>query len=49
MIERELAAHDPRLAALPRVLALSKADLVSHGRVTEAMREWSERLARRFP
>ena len=27
-IERELAAHDPRLAALPRVLALSKADLV---------------------
>ena len=27
-VERELAAHDPRLAALPRVLALSKADLV---------------------
>ena len=27
-IEAELAAHDPRLAALPRVLALSKADLV---------------------
>ena len=27
-IEHELAAHDPRLAALPRVLALSKADLV---------------------
>ncbi len=27
-VERELAEHDPRLAALPRVLALSKADLV---------------------
>src|SRR4051795_949889 len=27
-IEAELAAHDPRLAALPRLLALSKADLV---------------------
>ncbi len=29
VIERELAEHDPRLAALPRVLALSKADLVT--------------------
>ena len=28
-IERELAAHDARLAALPRILALSKADLVT--------------------
>ena len=28
-IERELAAHDERLARLPRVLALSKADLVA--------------------
>ena len=28
-IERELASHDPRLASLPRVLALSKADLVA--------------------
>src|SRR5271170_2514280 len=27
-IERELAAHDPRLAELPRVLVLSKSDLV---------------------
>src|SRR5437588_124024 len=27
-IERELALHDPRLSALPRLLALSKADLV---------------------
>src|ERR671930_971718 len=28
-IERELAAHDARLASLPRVLAVSKADLVA--------------------
>ena len=27
-VEHELASHDPRLAALPRILALSKADLV---------------------
>ena len=27
-VERELALHDPRLAALPRILALSKVDLV---------------------
>ena len=31
-VERELALHDPRLAALPRVLALSKADLVPAAR-----------------
>ena len=31
-IEHELAAHDPRLAALPRMLALSKADLVARRR-----------------
>src|SRR5438874_5620143 len=30
-VERELAEHDPRLAALPRLLALSKADLVPAG------------------
>src|SRR5215208_767120 len=29
VIERELAEHDPRLAALPRLLALSKTDLVT--------------------
>src|SRR6202041_3730610 len=36
-IERELASYDPRLAALPRVLALSKADLVPAERVREAV------------
>jgi GTPase len=44
-IEQELAAHDPRLAALPRVLALSKADLVPPELVQEAVARWSERLA----
>jgi GTP-binding protein len=43
-IERELAAHDPRLARLPRVLVLSKADLVPHERAAEAVAQWSERL-----
>jgi GTP-binding protein len=48
-IERELAAHDPRLAALPRVLALSKADLVPTERAREAVAEWAERLGGATP
>jgi GTP-binding protein len=48
-IERELAAHDPRLASLPRVLALSKADLVPAERVAQAVAEWSERLGADVP
>ncbi len=48
-IEQELAAHDPRLAALPRVLALSKADLVPPERSREAVAEWSERLGGETP
>jgi len=43
-IERELAAHDPRLAALPRVLALSKADLLTPERVADEIERWGERL-----
>ena len=45
-IEQELAAHDPRLAALPRVLALSKADLVPPERARAAVAEWSGRLGK---
>jgi GTP-binding protein len=45
VIERELAAHDRRLAALPRVLALSKADLVTPEQAEAAAAEWRERLA----
>jgi GTP-binding protein len=43
-IERELAAHDPRLARLPRVLALSKIDLLTTERAREAVAEWEQRL-----
>jgi GTPase len=48
-IERELAAHDPRLASLPRVLALSKADLVPPERTAETVAQWSARLGPDVP
>ena len=44
VIERELAEHDPRLAELPRVLALSKADLVPEADAFAAAGEWEQRL-----
>jgi GTPase len=48
-IERELERHDARLAALPRVLALSKADLVTPEAADEAARVWRERLGSNVP
>jgi GTPase len=48
-IERELAAHDPRLAELPRVLVLSKCDLVGEQRVADAVAEWRRRLGAEVP
>jgi len=48
-IERELAAHDERLTRLPRVLALSKIDLVSDERAREAVAEWERRLGAEVP
>jgi GTP-binding protein len=48
-IEHELASHDPRLAALPRVLALSKADLIDDQRREEAVEAWRERLGQDVP
>jgi GTP-binding protein len=48
-IEHELAAHDARLASLPRVLALSKADLALPQRVAEAVAYWSQRLGANVP
>jgi GTPase len=48
-IERELAAHDPRLASLPRVLALSKADLVARDEADAQARAWRERLGEEVP
>ena len=44
LIERELEQYDPRLASLPRVLALSKADLVDERTREAARTSWSERL-----
>jgi GTPase len=48
-VERELSTHDPRLAALPRILALSKADLVDEGTATAARAAWRERLGDEVP
>jgi len=43
-VERELELHNPRLAVLPRVLAMSKADLVD-AQAREAAREtWAKRV-----
>ncbi|HEX8205069.1 MAG TPA: GTPase ObgE [Solirubrobacteraceae bacterium] len=43
-IEAELAAYDERLASLPRILALSKADLVPADDARQAAAEWGSRL-----
>src|SRR5581483_6449210 len=48
-IEHELALHDPRLAALPRILALSKADLVEPVVAEAARVRWSKRLGPDVP
>jgi GTPase len=48
-IEHELAAHDERLARLPRVLVLSKVDLVTPERGLEAVAEWESRLGPDVP
>jgi GTPase len=48
-IERELELHDARLARLPRVLALSKADLVSPEVASDAAAAWRARLGDEVP
>jgi len=48
-VERELQAHDPRLAQLPRVLVLSKVDLIGEQQARAAVIEWERRLAGRAP
>ena len=48
-IEHELAAHDQRLARLPRVLVLSKVDLVTPERAQAAVAEWQDRLGPDVP
>jgi GTP-binding protein len=49
IIERELAAHNQQLARLPRLLALSKADLVTAERAEAAVAGWKERLGPEVP
>jgi GTP-binding protein len=44
LVERELAEHDPRLARLPRLVALSKADLVPSEVAAEAAARWRSRV-----
>jgi GTP-binding protein len=49
LIERELASHDERLAALPRVVALSKADLVAPERAERSASELSAHVGPEVP
>jgi GTP-binding protein len=48
-VERELALHDPRLAALPRILALSKVDLVDAATAAAEGDRWRERVGDDVP
>jgi GTP-binding protein len=49
LVERELDLYDPRLAALPRVLVLSKADLVTPAAGEAARMDWARRLGPDVP
>jgi GTP-binding protein len=49
VIEHELASYDARLAALPRILVLSKADLVAPDEAQLAAEVWAERFAAALP
>ena len=49
VVERELAEHDSRLAALPRVLVLSKADLLPEPDAATAAAAWRERFGQEVP
>ena len=49
LVERELELHDPRLASLPRVLALSKGDLVDPETRAAARERWSRELGPDVP
>jgi GTPase len=43
-VERELALHDDRLAGLPRILALSKSDLIGPSPAAAAAADWQARV-----
>jgi GTP-binding protein len=44
VVEGELAAYQPALAELPRIVVLSKADLVTPEAAEEARAEWAQRV-----
>ncbi|MBV8991960.1 MAG: GTPase ObgE [Solirubrobacterales bacterium] len=48
-VERELVRHDPRLAGLPRILALSKVDLVPAAAAESTREHWQARLGPEVP
>ncbi len=48
-IERELERHDARLAALPRLLVLSKSDLLEPVQAQQARADWARRLGPDVP
>ena len=48
-VEREIERHDARLAVLPRVLALSKCDLVDAETAAAAAAAWRQRLGPDVP
>ncbi|HWF50855.1 MAG TPA: GTPase ObgE [Solirubrobacteraceae bacterium] len=48
-VEQELALHDERLATLPRILALSKVDLVGPEAGAAAAAKWRERVGAEVP
>jgi GTPase len=48
-IEHEIASYDPRLVSLPRILALSKSDLVDAETAEGARVRWQERLGEEVP
>jgi GTP-binding protein len=48
-VERELELYQARLATLPRIVALSKADLVTPEQGEQARREWQQRMGEEVP
>ncbi len=48
-VEREIALYQERLATLPRIVALSKADLVTPQQGDQARSDWQERMGEDVP
>jgi GTP-binding protein len=48
-VEREIELYQERLATLPRIVALSKADLVTAEEGEQALQAWGERMGEEIP